>query len=356
MNANASLQSSGSNLRPYGIFITYLSTCLAVAVFIIAKLIGRGRRLQAETPSQRPPKRHVVLFAILAAFSILSTWGFMFRYFQWSYANWFALRSQYGLDPSVKHWGLWLKETSLFREAWASVVIGHNRYWWSHQIFYFALALGLHSEWKGTRRGITYTWTFMLLGQIVAISFATNLYFLAMLLSPTQPKDSTPPPSLKHTKSETAQQVSDSKRHKWLGPWLVDAYSTVAISSAAELLSRESYWNGPGFMPVLLLPHVVLMIVPTARAILPARLFSTGEPRIVDNIYKTLLMLNLYFIITLAKTTFKAYMAGTLNEILGTLLEHPAVSSVGFDVIFCWISWLCWWQTQGQRSTSYIAL
>jgi magnesium-transporting ATPase (P-type) len=157
MNEHDSAQSSPSNVRPYGIFITYLSTCLAVAVFIITKLVGRRQNLQAAAPSPKPPRTHVVIFAILAACSLLSTWGFMFRYFQWSYDNWLALRSQHGLDPSVKHWGLWLMETSLFKEAWASVVIGHNRYWWSHQIFFFALALGLHSEWKGlSARGFLY--------------------------------------------------------------------------------------------------------------------------------------------------------------------------------------------------------
>ena len=149
MNEKDLHQSSPSNVRPYGIFITYLSTCLAVAVFIITKLVGRRQPLQAAVPLPKPPRTHVVTFATLAACSLLSTWGFMFRYFQWSYDNWLALRSQHGLDPSVKHWGLWLRETSLFKEAWASVVIGHNRYWWSHQIFFFALALGLHSEWKG---------------------------------------------------------------------------------------------------------------------------------------------------------------------------------------------------------------
>jgi hypothetical protein len=155
MNENDSHQGSASNVRPYGIFTTYLVTCLAVAVFIITKLVGRRHNSQTAAPSQKPPRTHVVIFALLAACSLLSTWGFMFRYFQWSYDSWLALRSQHGLDPSVKHWGPWLRETSLFKEAWASVVIGHNRYWWSHQIFFFALALGLHSEWKGlSTRGL----------------------------------------------------------------------------------------------------------------------------------------------------------------------------------------------------------
>ena len=194
----------------------------------------------------------------------------------------------------------------------------------------------------------------MLLGQIVAISFATNLYFLTLLLNVAQqaaPATST----IEKSRPETSNSAPRSKHNKWLGWWLVDGVSTLTVTSAAELLSRETYWHGPGFMPVLMLPHVVLLIVPTARAILPARFFPEGELRTVNKIYSSLLTFTFYFVGRLAVTTYKAYVAGTLGEILSTLLEHPAVSSVGFDVIFCWISWLCWWQTQGRHSSSYVS-
>ena len=138
------------NTRPYGIFFSYLGVCLTVAIFIIIKLFEKTEKLYTSAPSQLPPKKHVIIFTMLATCSLLSTWGFMIQYFQWSYDNWLKVRSQHDLDPSVKHWGLWLKETSLFKEAWESVIVGHNRYWWSHQIFFFACALGLHLEWKGT--------------------------------------------------------------------------------------------------------------------------------------------------------------------------------------------------------------
>jgi hypothetical protein len=143
------LDKMDSNARPYGIFFSYLGVCFAVAVFIIFKLFEKYKTLHESSPAKLPSKKHVRVFALLAACSLLSTWGFMFRYFQWSYQTWLAERSQDNLDPSVKHWGLWLKETSLFKEAWESVIVGHTRYWWSHQIFFFACVLGLHLEWKG---------------------------------------------------------------------------------------------------------------------------------------------------------------------------------------------------------------
>lgn len=149
MDKSAALQRNVSNARPFGIFVSYMCTCLALTVFVIVKLFDKTEKLHAANPLRLPQRKHVLLFAVLAAASLLSTWSFMFQYFRWSYDNWLTVRSQHNLDPSVKHWELWLKETSLFREAWVSVIIGQNRYWWSHQIFYFASALGLHSEWKG---------------------------------------------------------------------------------------------------------------------------------------------------------------------------------------------------------------
>lgn len=138
-----------SNARPYGIFFSYLGVCFAVTLFIIMKLFEKSGKLHTFAPSKLPPRKHIYIFAILAICSLLSTWGFMFRYFQWSYDNWLAERSQLNLNLSVKHWGRWLRDTSLFKEAWESVIVGYSRYWWSNQIFFFACALGLHLEWKG---------------------------------------------------------------------------------------------------------------------------------------------------------------------------------------------------------------
>ncbi|KAF1929929.1 uncharacterized protein M421DRAFT_59724 [Didymella exigua CBS 183.55] len=345
MDKSTPLHGSESNVRPYSIFIAYMITCLSLAVSIIIKLFEKTEKLHASAPSRLPQRKHVLLFSALAACSLLSTWSYMLRYFQWSYDNWLTVQSQHEIDLSVKHWGLWLKETSLFREAWESVIIGHNRYWWSHQIFYFACALGLHSERKGARQGISYTWAFILLGQIVAISFATNLYFLTLLLTPQQQQLSTPGPEKSVSRKLKSAPVSGYR--KWFGPWLIDGLSVWVNGAAANALSWDKYQNGaPGFMQILLLPHVALMLLPTLRAILPEKFFLIGDTTTVNKIYRFLWFLNTQFFGQLVYTTFKAYRDGNLGGIRDALLEHPAVSSVGFDVIFCWISWICWWRTQ----------
>jgi hypothetical protein len=196
----------------------------------------------------------------------------------------------------------------------------------------------------GVRRGVNYTWAFMLLGQIVAISFATNLYFLTIILSPQQQQ-----PTVTRSKESTGDSEIATRPwyRRWFGPWIIDFLTVTNTRTAALLLGKDEHQNEASwFMQLLLLPHIVLMVLPSLRAILPATFFSPGDTKTVNKIYGFLWLTNSYFLGDLLWTTYKAYQAGTLGDIGGALLIHPAVSSVGFDVIFCWVSWICWFQTQ----------
>lgn len=142
-------EGADTNTRPCLIFFGYLAICLGVATLTILRLLKRFIVLEQSAAAQLPPRKHVCLFGALAAGSLITTWGYLFQYFNISYQSWLMWRSYYELDPHQKHWGLWLRETSLFREAWETIVIGNARYWWSHQMFFFALALGLYLEQRG---------------------------------------------------------------------------------------------------------------------------------------------------------------------------------------------------------------
>jgi hypothetical protein len=150
MNRTPPPDGADTNTRPYLIFFSYMLTCFGVSVFIIQRIAKKHSSLRKSSTAKPPPGKDVWLFSALAASSLLTTWTFMFKYFNVSYKTWLMWRSYYELDPHQRHWGLWLKETSLFHEAWELVVVGNARYWWSHQIFFFALGLGLYMEQKGT--------------------------------------------------------------------------------------------------------------------------------------------------------------------------------------------------------------
>ena len=120
---------------------------------------------------------------------------------------------------------------------------------------------------SGIRRGIKHTWVFMLIGQIVAISFATNLFILALLLSPPAP----PPPS-----------TTAVHRKRWLGPWLANLLAIIATEYPAYLLADDDYWHNKKFMIVLLIPHLALLVLPFARAILPAQYFRDEDVELTE--------------------------------------------------------------------------
>lgn len=138
-----------NNTRAYSIFYGYLLTCAGLAAFIIHRLLKSYIVLSKSRTARPPPKKHVMVFAALATGSLLTTWYYMLQYFKVSYQTWLMWRSYWELSPDKNHWGIWLRETSLFKEAWELVIVGNARYWWSHQIFFFACALGLALEQKG---------------------------------------------------------------------------------------------------------------------------------------------------------------------------------------------------------------
>ena len=186
----------------------------------------------------------------------------------------------------------------------------------------------------GIPRGIRHTWAFMLLGQIVAISFATNLFMLAVLLSPPP----TPP----------APTSGYSRRPKWLGPWLINLIALGATEYSAYLLFDEYFWHHSSFLPLLMVPHIALMVLPVARGLLPAKYFSDDNVEFAGKVYKYLWSLTIGGgLLLFLRITAASYSYSGIRGISDALLEHPAVSSIAFDVIFCWVTWITWWRIQG---------
>ncbi|GAA5996107.1 hypothetical protein JCM5350_008298 [Sporobolomyces pararoseus] len=123
-----------------------------------------------------------LLFLSLSAVSLLATWSYMFLYFQWSFRQ---AASERGILPSDFSTREWLEDVSLFDEAWSYVCATASRFWWSEQLMYWTTGpLAMLMAVEGRRRGVKYLWVYMLIGQIVAISFAQSLFFAALALAP----------------------------------------------------------------------------------------------------------------------------------------------------------------------------
>jgi hypothetical protein len=169
----------------------------------------------------------------------------------------------------------------------------------------------------------------MVLGQIVSYSFATNLFILALLLSP---------PVI------PAAATSGIHKRRWLGPWLVNFVAIIATEWSAFILSGEVYWHTKPIVPVLVIPHVALLALPIASSVLPAKYFTDDDVDFAGSVYKYLWITNIVGgLLVWLNVTSAAYAYSGIYGMFNALLEHHAVSTVGFDVIFCWISWAAWW-------------
>ncbi|KAL5372930.1 hypothetical protein DPSP01_013098 [Paraphaeosphaeria sporulosa] len=343
MHKNPPPPEEDTNTRAYALFFSYLGLCFLLSVFIVFKLIRNHNVLSKSTTARLPAKAHIRTFATLAALSLFTTWYYMYHYFRVSYQAWAMWRSRYDVSQDTMHWGLWLSETSLFREFWETIVVGNARYWWSHQIFFFASGLGLSLEERGIRRGIKYTWAFMLLGQIVSISFATNLYLLTLLLTPPLP-----PPS----------SSAGIYRRQWFGPWLINLLAIVFTIWSAYQLADEHYWyHQTEFMPMLLTPHVALLAMPLLRAVVPQKYLSESNVEFTGTLYKFLWAANNFGGgLLFTRVTAVAYKFSGPRGIWQQMWEHPAVSSVAFDVILCWVTWSAWWATQTHTTSAMPAI
>ncbi|KAK0726285.1 hypothetical protein B0T21DRAFT_293626 [Apiosordaria backusii] len=299
-----------SNARPLAILASYMVTAAALTI----RCIGIVRRHPAQKTKRSPAS--LALFGALAAISLATTWSYMFAYFRWSYFDWAATSSTVTSDGQL-YLGEWLRDTSLFKQAWFSALETPARAWWTLQIFGFCAIWSVMLSVQAKKRNIPQIWTFMLLGQIVAISFASNLFFLAVLVH-----------DVKGDKKEGQNQRKPSSRTSDVLILLVNLAVTLFLFGNLE---------SPYFLTLLLAPHV-LAFVPLLRDRLSSN--STGFSQLRE--LSQVLQFGILAAVLAAGTAHAIASGESWQSILGTLYEHPAVSSVGWDVICCWVSYTAW--------------
>jgi hypothetical protein len=148
----------------------------------------------------------------------------------------------------------------------------------------------------------------MLLGQIVAISFAWNLFNVVVVCSPV-----------------VAQQTPSPRHLRWTSTLLTFCLTLNFVCIYLIPLTVGT----PYFLPTLGIPHILLFV--------PLYVLRNHE---FQHFKGYTFWVFLAVVVGLfARATQGAYAAQVRPGGFGrTLFEHPAVSSVGWDVIFCHIS------------------
>jgi hypothetical protein len=78
----------------------------------------------------------------------------------------------------------WLNDTPLYRDALEIVAEQTQHFWWGQQVNLGLVSWSVYLAVEGRRRNISNLWTFLALAQLVNLSYAQNLFFVAVLLTP----------------------------------------------------------------------------------------------------------------------------------------------------------------------------
>jgi len=78
----------------------------------------------------------------------------------------------------------WLTDTALYRDAVEIVAEKTRRFWWGQQIDLSMVSWTLFLAIEGYRRRIPFLGAYLSLAHLVSLSFAQNMFYLTLLLTP----------------------------------------------------------------------------------------------------------------------------------------------------------------------------
>ncbi|KAI9472021.1 MAG: hypothetical protein EXX96DRAFT_611304 [Benjaminiella poitrasii] len=271
----------------------------------------------------------VFVFLILAVISFIATWTYMIKFFIISYREWSLTVDQPSSLSFLNSISFWLHDVSLFDSAWRKVSVGVWPWLWSHQLCSLTV-----SVWtpllaiEGTRRNIPYIWAYMLLGQVVAISVASALFFAVISSAVIKNEHE---PSGKLLKTLIVSTV---------GGLITVVFSPFVASTKA-------------FMPNLLVMHILLVF----PLIYSSSHQQGNSSRDISSLISIMLLytiaaganfviyINQWFecLDTLPSSGIMDLLYNIYHHVVGTFFSHPAQSSISYDIVcmqFISVTWM----------------
>ena len=240
------------------------------------------------------------LWHLLALISLLMTWSKMFQYFEWSYKDYLSgLTDASAAEVSIN---AWLSHTKLFKQAWSLVMLGPERALISQRVCFATISWTLFLV--AHNRSVGKIVAYMLLGQLVAVSFAMNLYFAAL----DQAKSS--------GKVASALPYQSGKSTLWVS---VPILLALASACCAHLVPDRL------FLGNLLFLHGILLVpcVTSGSAV-----YSDWLPLAVEWIAATAVLSSISSV--------------HWSSILSAIFSNPAQESISADLLNIWICTMLW--------------
>ncbi|CZR54521.1 uncharacterized protein PAC_04405 [Phialocephala subalpina] len=390
---------------PTAIVVSHLAA-VGYILFVAGRSIYRSYIALPPSSStrHREPLRkgHVQTFSILALVSLAFAGYYASRFGSLSYRVWATERGvelpdglfggkgalRGGEHPGRLHVVRWLSDTPFYRDALEIICEKARHFWWGQQISLGLISWSMYLAVEGHRRNISNLWAFLALSQLVSLSFAQNLFFIAVLLTPVPlPKNvreltrtSVPATSSRYT--QFLKSVVPTKPEGFIpNPKL---YLLLLSSNFLAVLLLPAAANTTSFMATaftsrllpfsfLALPYVVpeswgtIHRLPHDSYVTYSKIFQTiSALSAVLHLKSTFLALfyntpdSTYYRHSLLhpfkeehRSTFDRSTIA-LGRVFGAMGEHPAVSAVGWDVLLSGLSLGIWAAIRGLEANDML--
>ncbi|KAH9222803.1 hypothetical protein DL95DRAFT_144726 [Leptodontidium sp. 2 PMI_412] len=348
------------------------------------------------TRHREPLRRgYVQTFSILSLISLITAGFFGVKFGVLSYRVWATERGvelpeslfgdkgafRAGEHPGRFHLVRWLNDTPLYRDSLEIVAEKARHFWWGQQVNLGLISWSTYLALEGQRRKISNLWAFLALAQLVNLSYAQNLFFVAVLLTPVPlpqnvrelTRASVPVTSSRY--SRLLERIFPSKQDGFLPKsalyvsLLLISFSTVfLIPYAANTTAFVNVSCISGFLPFsfLLLPYVI----PAGWGVVASNPHDSHSNyttlfRVISAISAGLHLKSTalgLFHNTPESTYYRHSLLQPFKEkhrsvlgrgstaigrVFGAMSEHPAVGSVAWDVVLTGISLGIWAAVRG---------
>ncbi|KAF2156813.1 hypothetical protein K461DRAFT_289188 [Myriangium duriaei CBS 260.36] len=311
-----------NNLFGSAVFWSYIVAALVSTGIALISILQQSKH----APSDPALKQSRFVFAILALVSFSCHSYNMLNVLISSYAQWTADRHLplpscllgdgclLGQGRQPLHLWEWSATSTLFKDFGDALVVNQARWAWSLASLGVTFINVAYICFAGFHAGVQRLWVFVVLAEILPVSFAQNLFFLTLLYTPS------------HNQSQKT------------------------CSSGALMLSTA------GYAAMLLMAPMaetnLVKVILCARVFLALPFFFTAErttkPTVTHNYPPTrkkgdfpLLPINVNGFIGMVTMVAAISRLGLINVIQG-INEHPAVSALGYDFLISCLSWIAW--------------
>ncbi|KAL2133390.1 hypothetical protein VTI74DRAFT_2433 [Chaetomium olivicolor] len=349
---------------------------VATAAYV-SYTVGRSlyRSHQALRPAQDTRYRQSERAKLSIAFGGFAALGLAFaissglKYLTLSYKVWASERgvdypeslfesrtlTALGTSRSGLYLRYWLTDTSVYLDALEIIAEKTRRLWWGQQLDLATISWTALLAIEGRRRRIPHLWAYALLPHLVNLSFAQNLFYVALLQTPS------PIPPEETRIARALHKIFPRKANNWfpkpsllIVPLILNYLATLWLPWTA---GTSSFPTAVFLTRLLTLAPVMLPnIVPTSWGIVYSdprdaypsitKLFRTISAMTGLLHVKTTLSALLYNLpgsykhrhsikipLDIEKRSKWERTATAIEKVLGSMTDHPVVSAAGKDVL-----------------------